>query len=85
MNEIQLHFSDGEMVAILRQFGGIVSQRNVEKWSGNECYHADVWQIKRGNGEWVDALPVFRELMIGGIGRSIAGSINQLDLLNIIK
>lgn len=85
MNEIQLHFSDNEMVAILRQFGGIVSERDVEIWSGDECHHAKIWQIKRGNGEWTAALPVFRELMITGIGRSIAGSINQLDLLNIIK
>lgn len=85
MNEIQLFFSDKEMVAILRQLGGIVSERHVEIWSGNECHHANIWQVKRGNGEWTDALPVFRELMITGIGRSIAGSINQLDLLNLIK
>ena len=85
MNEIQLFFSDSEMVTILRQLGGIVSERRVEKWSGNECYPASIWQIQKGNGEWTDALPVFRELMITGIGRSIAGNINQLDLLNIIK
>lgn len=74
-----------EMVKRLRELGGIVEERRVERWSGNESYNVWLWQIKKGNGEWADALPVYRDLLTVGSARMLAGSVNTFDLLNLIK
>lgn len=85
MNEIRIVFSDDEMVMVLRELGAIVEKRQVTKWMNEEAYQAWVWQVKKGNGNWTDAVPVFRGLMDIALKRSIAGQLSQFDLLMIIK
>lgn len=85
MNEVKVVFSDSEVVTLLRELGVIVEERRVVRWAGEESYQAWVWQVKKSNGQWTDAVPVFRELAAMALKRSIAGNVNQLDLLNIIK
>lgn len=85
MNEIRIVFSNDEMVAFLRELGAVVEERRVIKWMNEESYQAWVWQVKKSNGTWTDAAPVFRELTAVAVKRSIVGYVNQLDLLGIIK
>lgn len=85
MNEVKVVFSDGEVVALLRELGAIVEERRVVRWFGGESYQVWVWQVKKSNGQWTDAVPVFRELVVMALKRGIAGNVNQLDLLNVIK
>lgn len=85
MNEVKVVFSDSEMVCRLRELGGIVEERRVEKWSGNESYHVQIWQIRKGDGTWTDAKPLYMQLLDMGVGRAISGNVSPLDLLNLIK
>lgn len=85
MNEVKIVFSDNEMTSHLRELGATVEHRKVEKWAMNESYNAWVWQVQTSNGEWRDALPVYRQLLQTSIRRSLIGSVNVFDLLNIIK
>ncbi len=85
MNEVKVVFSNDEMVAFLRKLGAIVEERRVTKWMNGESYQAWVWQVKKSNGNWTDAVPVFRELASVAIKRSIAGNVNTFDLLMILK
>lgn len=85
MNEVKFVFSDNEMVMVLRELGAIVEERQVTKWMNGEAYQVWVWQVKKGDGNWTDAVPVFRGLMDIALKRSIAGQLSQFDLLMIIK
>lgn len=85
MNEIRCFFSDDEMVAFLRELGAVVEERRVTRWMNEEAYQAWVWQVKRGDGSWTDAAPVFRELAGVAVRRSVVSSVNTLDLLNVLK
>ncbi len=85
MNEVRVFFSDMEMVALLRELGAIVEEKRVIRWSGEESYQVWVWQVKKSDGSWTDAVPVFRELAGVAVKRSISGNVNMLDLLNILK
>lgn len=85
MNEIKITFTDAEIVAELRKLGVVVEERPVTKWIREESYQAWVWQVQKANGSWIDAIPVFRELVIMGFRRGVFSKLDKLDLLDIIK
>lgn len=85
MNEIRCFFSDDEMVVFLRELGAVVEERRVTRWMNEESYQAWVWQVKKSDGSWTDAAPVFKELAGVAVKRSITGNVNVLDLLNVLK
>lgn len=85
MNEVKVVFSDNEVVTLLRELGAIIEEHQVTRWMNEEPYQAWVWQVKKGNGNWTDAIPVFRELVAVAVKRSITGNVNTLDLLNVLK
>ena len=85
MNEVRIVFSNDEMVAFLRELGAVVEERRVIKWMNEESYQVWVCQVKKSDGTWTDAAPVFRELASVAVKRSIMGYVNQLDLLNVLK
>ena len=78
-------FTSKEMVASLRSLFVVVKERELVKFSGEESFKADVWQVQKGNGEWMDAEPVFRELVELGLRRSIFENVNKMDLIDLIK
>lgn len=85
MNEIKLTFSDAEIVAELRKLGAVVEERSVTKWIREESYQVWIWQVQKVDGNWIDAIPVFRELVIMGLCRGVFNKLSKQDLLDIIK
>lgn len=69
-----------EKVAKLRSMGFVVEEHRVEKWHGEECFHAWEWQLKTGDDTWISALSLFDDIIRDKTTSLVLDSITPFDV-----
>ena len=69
-----------EKVAKLRSMGFVVEEHRVEKWHGEECFKVWERQLKKGEDNWISAIPLFDDIIGDKNNSLVMESITHFDV-----